>query len=478
MCLLRARPLAPTPSTSSFLRSSPLPLRLQSSSKASSSSSSSSSSAAAAPASPLPPLIPPRVIVAPEQRAALRLARRDASAAAAAVAGAKAGTTGAGAAGSVLVGAASSSSQGGGAASAHAKRRLFYGTAGVLTVTFLWGALDETSPPAALWESSGASQVWKDTFSTFIDPNREKLLPDWPMPNVPQDLACPHTLVLDLENTLVNSSWDRKYGWRHAKRPGVDKFLADLSQYYEIVLFSPSIGGVADPVVTSLDKNGCIMHRLYRESTKFVNGVHVKDLSKLNRPLGRIIIIDDDERSAQLQPDNLIRVKPYLDPTDRADDCLSRLTPLLIEIAKEGYADVPALLRQFRGMDADEMAREYRRRLDEIKEQRMAAASRGLGQFVRRAVVPAGQSPPAAAPSSSQQAPLPQQKTITAKELVAGGGATPDEAEPPKTGGFWQSYNDRQKSAAEDQQRKMEKWQEVMAKRAKDKEEQTAQNRG
>jgi len=34
------------------------------------------------------------------------------------------------------------------------------------------------------------------------------------MPNVPQDMTPPHTLVLDLENTLVNSTWDRKHGWR------------------------------------------------------------------------------------------------------------------------------------------------------------------------------------------------------------------------------------------------------------------------
>ena len=30
----------------------------------------------------------------------------------------------------------------------------------------------------------------------------------------------------------------RQYGWRTAKRPGVDYFLAYLSQFYEIVLFT------------------------------------------------------------------------------------------------------------------------------------------------------------------------------------------------------------------------------------------------
>ena len=111
------------------------------------------------------------------------------------------------------------------------------------------------------------------------------------MPNVPHDIPIPPTLVLDLENTLVSSTWDRKYGWRHAKRPGVDKFLLDMAQYYEIVLYSASIDAVAEPVVNSLDKQGCIMHRLYRDATYYTNGVHVKDLKRLNRNVKQMVVL-------------------------------------------------------------------------------------------------------------------------------------------------------------------------------------------
>lgn len=113
------------------------------------------------------------------------------------------------------------------------------------------------------------------------------------MPNVPHDIPTPPTLVLDLESTLVSSTWDRKWGWRHAKRPGVDKFLLDMAQYYEIVLYSPSIDGIADPVVTSLDKQGCIMHRLYRDATYYKNGIHIKDLRRLNRNIKQMVVLDD-----------------------------------------------------------------------------------------------------------------------------------------------------------------------------------------
>ena len=41
----------------------------------------------------------------------------------------------------------------------------------------------------------------------------------------------------------------------------MDRFLQDLSKYYEIVLFSPSNFGVVDPITWTLDKQGLIMHR-------------------------------------------------------------------------------------------------------------------------------------------------------------------------------------------------------------------------
>ena len=75
-------------------------------------------------------------------------------------------------------------------------------------------------------------------------------------------------------------------------------------QYYEIVLYSPSIETI-DPAVTSLDKNGCIMHRLYRDQTHFQNGVYIKDLKGLNRNINRIVVIDDDMAENAFYPENV-----------------------------------------------------------------------------------------------------------------------------------------------------------------------------
>lgn len=284
------------------------------------------------------------------------------------------------------------------------------------------------------------------------------------MPNVPQDIPVPHTLVLDLEKTLVSSTWDRKYGWRHAKRPGVDKFLLDMAQYYEIVLYSPSIDGVADPVVNNLDKNGCIMHRLYREATYYKNGVHIKDISRLNRNINRIVVLDDDPEEVAFNQENLIRVKPFEDASDREDRTLERITPFLIEIARENYSDIPTLLRQYQGMDADEIADEQERRVSyfrQAREERMSSGLGGIAKMARRSV----DFEPELEPRSTYSTPAVQQ--LTAKDLV--GAAPPSAAQNSGLMGF---LNRRQEEKEEEQKRKYEKWNEVMMRKQKEKQAQ------
>lgn len=50
-----------------------------------------------------------------------------------------------------------------------------------------------------------------------------------------------------------------------------------------------------------MDPNGYISWRLARDATKFTGGKHVKDLSKLNRPINKIVIVDDNADSFSLQ---------------------------------------------------------------------------------------------------------------------------------------------------------------------------------
>lgn len=284
------------------------------------------------------------------------------------------------------------------------------------------------------------------------------------MPNVPHDIPVPPTLVLDLENTLVSSTWDRKYGWRHAKRPGVDKFLHDMAQYYEIVLYSPSIDGIADPVVTSLDKDGCIMHRLYRDATYYRNGVHVKDLRRLNRNIKRMIVLDDDPAESALNPENLIRVKPYTDATDRTDNTLARIAPFLIELVREGYDDFPAVLEQYQGLDADGIADEQENRIAQFKQDRQRMAQRGLGGLARGGLM--SNLPEPERMPADDYGVYGSQKQLSSKDLV--GAAPTSEA---NQSGFMNWMNRRAQEKEENKMRKYEKWNEVMLKKQKAKKE-------
>jgi hypothetical protein len=49
---------------------------------------------------------------------------------------------------------------------------------------------------------------------------------------------------------------------------------------------------------------------------------------------------------------------------------LARITPFLIELARENYEDIPEVLSQYEGMDSDEIADEQDRRVTYFREAR------------------------------------------------------------------------------------------------------------
>jgi import inner membrane translocase subunit TIM50 len=249
----------------------------------------------------------------------------------------------------------------------------------------------------------------EETVKPFTDPSRQKLLPDWPIPQVPADTPPVPVLVLDLEDTLVHSEWNvrraswdvivgvsdadsvehlwlllqRKHGWRHAKRPGVDEFLETLCQYYEIVIFSQNYG--AEEIVQKLDPKQCALHILSRDATRYLNGAHVKDLSNLNRDLRQVVILDDDPAAYQLQPDNAIPIKPFTNGRDRDDHELKDLIPFLKALASERVPDFRQVIGEFRDEDGvvRDLATKYGARVHQLEMQKEQQKKKGFGGFVR-----------------------------------------------------------------------------------------------
>ena len=214
----------------------------------------------------------------------------------------------------------------------------------------------------------------------------------------------------------------------------------------------------------TLDSSGYAIHRLFRESTNYHNGVHCKDLSWLNRNLNKVIALDDDPAALQFQPENLIQVKPYENP-DVEDNTLARITPLLVEISREGYDDIPELLSQFKGMDADEIADEFERRVGDLRARRDQIVRTGLGSFASsKGGLPPPELPPNLEGSGSGQA-----QTLTAKDIV--GNAPPPVASNSGVMGWLQQRQQRQE---EENKEKFALWNEVMAKKQAEKKKKIA----
>ncbi|KIY63347.1 HAD-like protein, partial [Cylindrobasidium torrendii FP15055 ss-10] len=198
--------------------------------------------------------------------------------------------------------------------------------------------------PSARWER--AVTRLKDFFGLFSDPPAPELLP----PAVPPPHGKPYTLVLEIDDLLVTSTWDRQHGWRTAKRPGVDYFLAYLSQFYEIVIFSRQYQYTADPILFQLDKfQFFINHRLYRESMRLMGGQTVKDLSYLNRDLSKVVLLDTIPEHGAAQPENAVIVPPWKGaPNDRN---LIAMIPFLESLAIYKVPDVRPIIKAYEGKD-------------------------------------------------------------------------------------------------------------------------------
>lgn len=99
----------------------------------------------------------------------------------------------------------------------------------------------------------------------------------------------------------------------------------------------------ADPLVDILDTKKLIDDRLFREHCTSIQGVYVKDMSLLGRPMNEAIIIDNSPTSYTFHSENAIPILSWYD--DPKDRCLFELIPLLESLAE--VDDVRKYIPQF-----------------------------------------------------------------------------------------------------------------------------------
>ena len=145
-----------------------------------------------------------------------------------------------------------------------------------------------------------------------------------------------YTLVLDLDETLIHFevddtvNEDEEPGY-YLIRPGTVRFLNELQEYFEIVVFTAAMPDYADWILDNIDRQHRISHRLYRQHTTPVEEYAIKDLHNLGRSLERTIIIDNlAENFNMTTPANGIRIPSWFDDMD--DTMLLALIPFLKDI--------------------------------------------------------------------------------------------------------------------------------------------------
>ncbi|CEI87716.1 hypothetical protein G6F70_002662 [Rhizopus microsporus] len=223
-------------------------------------------------------------------------------------------------------------------------------TGGALGGLFYYGRPFEGEREEKYANENAFTAAYKRCLDRFKEFQHEMNKPMWdkllPEP-LPEPYRRPYTLVINLDETLVYSYWDKEHGWRHAKRPGVDYFLSYLSQFYEIVIFTSQPAMNAAPILDKLDPYQYAMYRLYRDGTRYIDGKYVKDLSYLNRDLSKVIIMDSNPESFSLQPENGIALKPWKGKAD--DKGLLEYIPFLEAVALTNPPDVRPVLKSFEG---------------------------------------------------------------------------------------------------------------------------------
>uniref|UniRef100_A0A3Q2QKT5 Mitochondrial import inner membrane translocase subunit TIM50 n=1 Tax=Fundulus heteroclitus TaxID=8078 RepID=A0A3Q2QKT5_FUNHE len=235
--------------------------------------------------------------------------------------------------------------------------------------------------PPVIQQLRRTYKYFQDYRQMIIEPTSPKLLPD---PLREPYYQPPYTLVLEMTDVLLHPEWSLSIGWRFKKRPGIDYLFQQLAPYYEIVIFTAETGVTAYPLIDSIDPQGFVMYRLFRDATRYMEGHHVKDVSCLNRDTSRVIVVDCKREAFQLQPFNGLALRKWDGNSD--DRTLYDLANFLKTIAVSGVDDVRGVLENYALEDDPieafkrrqaQLAQEEEQRLAELSQQKKQGLSLG-----------------------------------------------------------------------------------------------------
>jgi CTD small phosphatase-like protein 2 len=86
-----------------------------------------------------------------------------------------------------------------------------------------------------------------------------------------------------------------------------------MKKNWEVIVFTASHQSYADTILNEIDPEGTLFdHRLYRQHCReLTTDLFVKDLSKINRDLSKVVLVDNSAYSYAMQLDNGIPILPF-----------------------------------------------------------------------------------------------------------------------------------------------------------------------
>ena len=182
---------------------------------------------------------------------------------------------------------------------------------------------------------------------------------------LPERKSDKKTLILDLDETLIHSSYkpfnikndiiikmkspkafdDKHYIVHVLKRPYVDIFLSIVCDIFEVVIFTASMQEYANPILDEIDAEKKIKYRLYRDHCiKIDKDKYIKNLNLLGRDLKNVIIIDNNPTSYILNVSNGLPISSW--ESCQSDNELIKLIPLLQFLSKNSVVDVRPIIQR------------------------------------------------------------------------------------------------------------------------------------
>jgi mitochondrial import inner membrane translocase subunit TIM50 len=181
--------------------------------------------------------------------------------------------------------------------------------------------------------------------------------------------------------------WDPEHSrWRIAKRPGAELFLFYAAQMFELIVFSSLPQHEGDALVKKLDPFGCISHSLFRFATTHTsNGTYVKDLSKINRNLQKVIVLGHDKAGFSGQPENFIQMREW--NGNAKDRALEESIDYLEMLAFSRMEDLrPAIKYQAGKVFPDDFEAEQAKTFNEARQQNLEMISKRNNNFFFRLI--------------------------------------------------------------------------------------------